>query len=386
MASFVPTPTVSSSSITLNTSPTLSRNFQMVHVQSKRQDLLNEKATHLEDIKFDMNFADFPETSYGRPASRGHSLSPSRTSLSPISGISIEHRMISDLRNQLETQSSENSKLRRQIESATSRQTYIPSVLSTSITPTLNHGAIPRSLSDTQVPMTPTVRETVESILARGNRRSPIENVSLHTESATEVLLRKQLSDAKAEITVLNEQLKNAENSSDQQKAQFRSAIEELQARLNETIVGRDSVLDLRKKESEGQEKMIAQLQKSVKDLDAVNRQQEKNLLEVNQRADSPNRRPPQPARLCSKFAPCSPASHRLQRGRSHFPSRPGEDVARALPPSHVVRLVEEGLRGRSEAIRELERSAEGSRRELAAARKDAEDKIRTLSADNREK
>ncbi|XP_063955162.1 coiled-coil domain-containing protein 158-like [Lytechinus pictus] len=388
MASFVPTPTVSSSSITLNTSPTLSRNFQMVHVQSKRQDLLNEKATHLEDIKFDMNFADFPETSYGRPASRGHSLSPSRTSLSPISGISIEHRMISDLRNQLETQSSENSKLRRQIESATSRQTYIPSVLSTSITPTLNHGAIPRSLSDTQVPVTPTVRETVESILARGSRRSPIENVSLHTESATEVLLRKQLSDAKAEITVLNEQLKNAENSSDQQKAQFRSAIEELQARLNETIVGRDSVLDLRKKESEGQEKMIAQLQKSVKDLDAVNRQQEKNLLEVNQRADSAQ----QTASTCSaalqQIRSLLSSQPPYPKGSLPYlsPSRPGEDVARALPPSHVVRLVEEGLRGRSEAIRELERSAEGSRRELAAARKDAEDKIRTLSADNREK
>ncbi|XP_041462220.1 coiled-coil domain-containing protein 158-like isoform X2 [Lytechinus variegatus] len=365
MASFVPSPTASSSSITLNTSPTLSRNFQMVHVQSKRQ-----------------------TTSYGRPGSRGHSLSPSRTSLSPISGISVEHRMISDLRNQLETQSSENSRLRRQIESATSRQTYIPSGLSTSITPALNHGAVPRSLSDTQVPMTPTVRETVESILARGSRRSPIENVPLHTESATEVLLRKQLSDAKAEITVLTEQLRNAENSSDQQKAQFRSAIEELQARLNETIVGRDSVLDLRKKESQGQEKMIAQLQKSVKDLDAVNRQQEKNLLEVNQRADSAQ----QTASTCSaalqQIRSLLSSQPPYPKGSLPYasPSRLGEDVTRALPPSHVVRLVEECLRARSEVIKELERSREDLRRELAAARKDAEDKIGTLTADNREK
>ncbi|XP_072170965.1 uncharacterized protein [Diadema setosum] len=381
MASLIPT----------TASPTgLKRNLEIVRLQTKRQaqilnvlqEELESKMEEVQELKIDLNMVDPVEiTSYNKPTSRAPSLSP-RTSFSPDRGTTVEYRMISDLRNQLESQAAENRKLRQQIEAATVKQTHSFTDLTAPLAPTSPSETVYRSVSDSRLSTLPRITETVESILARGSRRSPIGNVPLPTESATEVLLRKQLSDAQAEITLLNEKLRQSESGHSQQRVQFRSAIEDLQARLNETIVGRDSVLELRKRESEGQEKMIAQLQQSVKDLDTANRQHEKAMRDAGHRINSLQKAVDASASalqhihslVWSRDRLPGPAVHRL------------DDGARPPPPNLIVRLVEDSLKEKAKRIEELERDSAEVKKDLAETKKEAEVKTRLLAEEHREK
>ncbi|XP_071502604.1 uncharacterized protein [Diadema antillarum] len=336
----------------------------------------------VQELKIDLNMVDPVEiTSYNKPTSRAPSLSPS-TSFSPDRGATVEYRMISDLRNQLESQAAENRKLRQQIEAAAVKQTHSFTDLTAPLAPTSPSEMVYRSVSDSRLSTLPRATETVESILARGSRRSPIGNVPLPTESATEVLLRKQLSDAQAEITLLNEKLRQSESGHSQQRVQFRSAIEDLQARLNETIVGRDSVLELRKRESEGQEKMIAQLQQSVKDLDTANRQHEKAMRDAGHRIDSLQKAVDASALALQHI-------HSLVWSRDRLPGpavHRHDDAVRPPPPNLIVRLVEDHLKEKAKRIEELERDGAGVKKDLAETKREAEEKTRLLAEEHREK
>ncbi|XP_022079593.1 coiled-coil domain-containing protein 158-like isoform X2 [Acanthaster planci] len=104
---------------------------------------------------------------------------------------------------------------------------------------------------------------------------------------ATRSLLEKQLEDTKAQVLHLDTKLKECNDICEKQKLHFRTAIVDLQTKLNDTIVGRNSVLELRRKEAESQEKLINQLQETFADVETSNQQQTQVLQDASLRVSS---------------------------------------------------------------------------------------------------
>ncbi|XP_071951541.1 uncharacterized protein [Antedon mediterranea] len=89
--------------------------------------------------------------------------------------------------------------------------------------------------------------------------------IPFHQSHEKEVLEQK-LHHSQLHIDRLTNKLKELTEVSEQQKSNFRQAIEDLQTKLTETVVGRDSLLDMRKTEADEQGKMIKKLQESLKE------------------------------------------------------------------------------------------------------------------------
>nr|XP_006821405.1 PREDICTED: coiled-coil domain-containing protein 158-like [Saccoglossus kowalevskii] len=114
--------------------------------------------------------------------------------------------------------------------------------------------------------------------------RLDIEGLRLDVPNQAQ--LEQKLHESYATIAQLQEKIKECNAISDQQRKHFRLSIENLQTKLNETIIGRDSVLDLRRKECIGQERMINQLQSTLGNLDLANKEQEEALIDMNSRME----------------------------------------------------------------------------------------------------
>ncbi|XP_077984796.1 uncharacterized protein LOC144439383 [Glandiceps talaboti] len=101
-------------------------------------------------------------------------------------------------------------------------------------------------------------------------------------EDATE----RRLHESQATVAQLQERVKDSTEICEQQRRHFRHAIEELQTKLNETVIGRDSVLDLRRKEAIDQERLIHQLQNALREIESNNKEQEEALVDMNSRLE----------------------------------------------------------------------------------------------------
>ncbi|XP_038056339.1 coiled-coil domain-containing protein 158-like [Patiria miniata] len=104
------------------------------------------------------------------------------------------------------------------------------------------------------------------------------------TNPARKSLLEKQLEDTKTQVFHLDAKLKECNDICEKQKLHFRTAIVDLQTKLNDTIVGRNSVLELRRREAESQEKLVNQLQDTFADVEASNHQQAQVLQDASNR------------------------------------------------------------------------------------------------------
>ncbi|XP_033109041.1 coiled-coil domain-containing protein 158-like [Anneissia japonica] len=89
-----------------------------------------------------------------------------------------------------------------------------------------------------------------------------------HQQSQEKESLEKRLHHSQLHIDHLNDKLKECAEVCEQQKTEFRQAVEDLQTKLTETIVGRDSVLEMRRKEANEQEKLINKLQEALKEVE----------------------------------------------------------------------------------------------------------------------
>ncbi|XP_072040848.1 uncharacterized protein [Amphiura filiformis] len=261
--------------------------------------------------------------------------------------VSEEQRMIADLRKQLEQQAKENAALQQQVSktgthvihqrratstslptsTASSTMTHNSATISSSVytshaqatqQPNLPILSSRKTFAHTEAPssthsmgshdgtlqsLSPNSSLTnvtsMSEVSLEGNiRESRVKPVSLHPpanvdgqrrspDRCNEVHLQRRLDQSQTQITQLKDRLKECNDICEQQKIHFRDSIAELQAKLKDTIVGRNSVLDLRKKEAEGQEDLINQLQKTLKEMEADYRQLQEAAKAANLQIDS---------------------------------------------------------------------------------------------------
>ncbi|XP_064637292.1 coiled-coil domain-containing protein 158-like [Lineus longissimus] len=97
----------------------------------------------------------------------------------------------------------------------------------------------------------------------------------------TQWKLEKELKESKEETKTIRKRLKEITEINDQQRKQFRSSIEELKTKLQETIDSRDSILELRQREAVGQESLISKLQMTVQQLQEANRVQDQKIADA---------------------------------------------------------------------------------------------------------
>jgi len=64
-----------------------------------------------------------------------------------------------------------------------------------------------------------------------------------------------------AQVEYLTNKLDNMKRSMDEQKDRFRLAVEELQAKLHDTVAGRKKLIELRQQDMQKQEETIHRLQ-----------------------------------------------------------------------------------------------------------------------------
>nr|CAB3264113.1 myosin heavy chain, non-muscle-like [Phallusia mammillata] len=105
-----------------------------------------------------------------------------------------------------------------------------------------------------------------------------LTNTKIHLENA--------LQDSQIQVDYLTQKLEETKELMGKQKEQFRSAIEQLQKKLQDTVAGRKQLLDLRHHEMHEQEEMIQKLQSTLKELAASNQLQEQALLDAHERME----------------------------------------------------------------------------------------------------
>ncbi|GFR62515.1 coiled-coil domain-containing protein 158-like, partial [Elysia marginata] len=98
--------------------------------------------------------------------------------------------------------------------------------------------------------------------------------------------LERSLKESQEQVMELRKKLQEMEDSSAQQKKQFRAVVEELKAKLHDTIMNRDMVLDLRQKESNSQEQLINKLQSSLTQLQDQYRAHEEVLVSTTRKLE----------------------------------------------------------------------------------------------------
>ncbi|XP_077975843.1 coiled-coil domain-containing protein 158-like isoform X2 [Styela clava] len=102
--------------------------------------------------------------------------------------------------------------------------------------------------------------------------------------TSTSEYLERALEDSQTQVKYLTRKLEESQETTEKQKVHFRTAVEELQNKLQETIAGRKHLVQLRETEMEEQEEMIQKLQTTLKELAAANQMQEQSLLDANDR------------------------------------------------------------------------------------------------------
>ncbi|XP_070197282.1 coiled-coil domain-containing protein 158-like [Littorina saxatilis] len=199
---------------------------------------------------------------FGSPESK-QVTSPLTTSLASLVDISSEQKTISDLRAQLENQRRETERLQSHLLADSSSGRTFSSLLFTS--PTKSAFS--------------TVPAAELSSVSKPPRRA--------FEFAPPSHMERSLKESQEQVVELRKKLQDAIESTEQQKRHFRANNEELKSKLHETIVNRDTVLELRQKESASQEALINKLQASLSQLQEKCRAQEQALGEMNKQAES---------------------------------------------------------------------------------------------------
>ncbi|KAL4230969.1 hypothetical protein ACF0H5_011342 [Mactra antiquata] len=199
--------------------------------------------------------------------------STSPSSLSALVDYSSEQKTISDLRLQLEQQRKETERLNQQL-------TTDGFTSSTSRAGTILH--IPSSPSKTGF-------STLPSTELFSSRR-PASVAGTIDVNPPPSHLEKALKDSQEQVADLRRRLAEANDLTESQKRQFRLNVEELKAKLHDTMTNRDSVLELRQKEAVTLETKISEQNSTIKELQNKLRAQEATLSDVSKKADGYSR------------------------------------------------------------------------------------------------
>ncbi|XP_046576273.1 LOW QUALITY PROTEIN: coiled-coil domain-containing protein 158-like [Haliotis rubra] len=181
-------------------------------------------------------------------------------SLASLIDISSEQKTISDLRVQLEQQRKETDRLQSQ--------------LLTDLPPSHSFTSVPSSPSKSAFSTLPPTPELSTS------RNRAFEFVPpSHLERA--------LKESQEQVSDLRKKLQEVNDTTESQKRQFRVNIEELKSKLHETIVNRDTILELRQKEAMSQEAVISKLKASLQQQHERNKGQETSLADANKKLEA---------------------------------------------------------------------------------------------------
>ncbi|CAG5136859.1 unnamed protein product, partial [Candidula unifasciata] len=229
---------------------------------------------HVNGYSFDINNFEIPKIQ-----------SPSLDSLSALIDISAEQRFISDLRTQLEKQSKETERLQKQLGDVSTLCSTSTSLHSSSqnLCPNFDHnmGSVgnnafiyhscgPEKLAFSVVPNS----ELRQSLSCRNFDYEPPPH------------LQRSLKESQEHIMDLRQKLQELTESSEQQKRQFSRTVEDLRTKLHDTMLNRDTVLELRQKESNSQGLLINKLQSSFTQLQEKYTLQEETLASVSKKLD----------------------------------------------------------------------------------------------------
>ena len=88
-------------------------------------------------------------------------------------------------------------------------------------------------------------------------------------------LLDERLKESQRQVLDLRQQLQEAVDVGEQQKAHFRSSIEQLRYELQSAVTARESVLSRSKQELNDREIRVARLEETIEQLETANKQQE---------------------------------------------------------------------------------------------------------------
>ncbi|BFZ15225.1 hypothetical protein BsWGS_18264 [Bradybaena similaris] len=213
--------------------------------------------------------------------------SPSLDSLSALIDISAEQKFISDLRTQLEKQSKETERLQRQLGDVSTFYSSSTSLHSGSpnMCPSFDDNLSPRGnkafIYHTCTP------EKAFSVVSNSELRQPFSCRNYDYEPPPH--LQRSLKESQEYIMELRKKLQELSESSEQQKRQFSRTVDDLKSKLHDTILNRDTVLELRQKESNSQELLINKLQSSLTQLQEKYTLQEEALVSVSKKLEVDN-------------------------------------------------------------------------------------------------
>ncbi|XP_076071056.1 uncharacterized protein LOC143042560 [Mytilus galloprovincialis] len=265
---------IASGAYGITTSPARNRNSSTI--KTKANDLLDQiKQLEIEGQKLRAQSLANLGNSIGEDYGHTDSLSgkpnmtpPSPSTLSALIDITAEQKTIADLRNQLDSQRKETDRLQQTL--------YSGEFSNFKSVPVSHHSGLPSSPSKTGFSTLPSTE------LFSARRPVYDYNPPSHLEKA--------LKDSQEQVTDLRKRLQENSETFEQHKRQFRSTIEDLKAKLQQTVSNRDSVLELRQRESTNQESMIHKLQSSVHQLQEKCKAQEEALLDTNRKNEDNSR------------------------------------------------------------------------------------------------
>lgn len=256
--------------------------------------------------------------------------SPLTSSIASLVDISAEQKTISDLRAQLENQRRETERLQSHL-----------------------LGDVGRSLSNHAKPVYSTIPAADLSSVSTSRRAFEFGPPS-HMERA--------LKDSQEQVVELRKKLQEALESVELQKRQFKMINEELKNKLHETILNRDTVLDLRQKESAGQEALICKLQTTLTQLQEKCQAQEKILAEMNRQAENSSQSSYAMAMALSQLRALLAARER-SRGR---PFLDGDPAGTSQSMAALILTVEK-------CLQELEQETDSRRHKVTQLEKELE-------------
>ncbi|XP_064415895.1 coiled-coil domain-containing protein 158 isoform X3 [Latimeria chalumnae] len=196
---------------------------------------------------------------------------------------------IDGLRRELEKQTRETQKLQEEVEQATK---LTMEKLNYTLSGTDDGGpssqSTPTTDSSSTSPTHPVVTSPISKSLLQNSAPAPSAFVLDHSiikkgiSYAGKQRLDRALEAYGLHVKQLQRRLNETNELHETQKFHFRQSIIELQTKLQEVQMERDTLLDTRRRESESQNDLIHRLQSTVLELESVNQQQEENLREAN--------------------------------------------------------------------------------------------------------
>lgn len=153
--------------------------------------------------------------------------------------------------------------------------------------------------------------------------------------------MEKALKDSQEQVADLRRRLIEANELTESQKRQFRLSIEELKAKLHDTMINKDTLMDLKHKEVINLENTICELEATVKELQHKLKVQEQSLQEASRKADGFSRENFLSETTLNQVRVILVEAER-RRGKAYFESDPASQQSPAMLVHTLERCIQE--------------------------------------------